>query len=145
MLSKSPVGNRHNSLIQSRLYGVPLQSDLSKAYLHMQVTKLDSLLRLFLWFDRDLNIQVYRRQSIDFGDPASALTLSIAQLKFLAPLVVYMASLLIIVFCKYADNYALYPKNKPEFEFVSKDPKKAHDKISLPLRFVCTDFKMSCL
>ena len=97
-LSKSPVGNMNNSLIQSRMFGTPIIGDISKAYLRIKVSQFDSVLRLFIWFDSELNMKVYRRCCMDFGDSQSALTLSIAQIKFVASLLCYLMSLIIVIF-----------------------------------------------
>ena len=69
-ISKSPVGNLTNSIIQSRLYGLGLIGDISKAYLRILVSPLDSKLRLFLWYDKNLKMQIFLRKSMDFGDPS---------------------------------------------------------------------------
>ena len=63
--------------------------------------------------------------------------MNIVQIKFLSQLLVYM--LIIFVFAKYADNYWFSVKNKKQYKRVSEDLKKAHEKISLPLKFICTD------
>ena len=65
--------------------------------------------------------------------------MNIVQIKFLAPLLVCMLSFIALVFAKYADNYSFSVKNRQQYKMVAEDLKQAHDKISLPLKFVCTD------
>ena len=73
---------------------------------------------------------------MDFGDPAASLLLSIAQIKFVGPLVCYLTSLIIILIAKYADNYSSSLTSKAEFDLVSDDMSKAHAKLNLPLMLI---------
>ena len=131
----------NNSLIQSRLYEIRIIGDISKAYFRIRVSQLDSVLRLFLWYDSELTIKVYKRCCMDFGDAQTALTLSIAQIKFIAPLLWFMMSLIIVIFCRFADNYSSSVSSVTEFKMVSADLKEAHDKLSLPLKCIWSDEK----
>ena len=78
---------------------------------------------------------------MDFGDAQSALTLSIAQIKFVAPLLCYMLSLIIVIFCRFADNHSSSVQSTTEYEMVSADLQEAHDKLSLQLKFICSSEK----
>ena len=120
-ISKSPVGNLFNSLIQARLYPLGLVGDISKAYLKILVSSLDAKLRLFIWFDKDLNQHINLRRTMDFGDPQSSLVLNIAQIKFITPLLVYMLSFIIVPFAKYADNHSSSVRNRQEYKLISDD------------------------
>ena len=84
------------------------------------------------WFDESLNMKVYRRSAMDFGDSQASLALSIAQIKFIAPLLSYFMSLIIVVFCRFADNYSSSVQTATEYKLVAKDLKEAHETLSIP-------------
>jgi len=50
-----------------------------------------------------------------------------------------MLSFIVVVFAKYADNYSFSIRNKQQYKIIAEDLKQAHDKVSLPLKFICTD------
>ena len=102
------------------------------------MSEFDSILRLFIWFDESLNMKVYRRSAMDFGGSQASLALSIAQIKFIAPLLSYLMSLIIVVFCRFADNYSSSVQTATEYKLVAKDLKEAHETLSIPLKFICS-------
>ena len=83
-------------------------------------------------------MKVYRRSAMDFGDSQASLALSIAQVKFIAPMLCYVMSLIIVVFCRFADNYSSSVQTATEYKLVAKDFKEAHETLSIPLKFICS-------
>ena len=75
---------------------------------------------------------------MDFGDSKASLALSIAQVKFIAPMLCYLMSLIIVIFCRLADNYSSSLQTVTEYKMIAKDLREAHDKLSLPLKFICS-------
>ena len=47
-------------------------------------------------------------------------------------------SLIIVVFCRFADNYSSSVQTATEYKLVAKDLKEAHETLSIPLKFICS-------
>ena len=71
------------------VYRFGYSSDISKCYLRILVDKLTTNLRLMVWYKNPKDkegIIIYRRNTMDFGDAASALIVRIIQKMFLSPM-----------------------------------------------------------
>ena len=60
-------------------------------------------------------------------------------MKFITPLLVYMLSFIIVAFAKYAENYSSSVRNRQQYKLISDELRQAHDRLSLPHKFICTD------
>ena len=62
---------------------------MSRAYRRLLVSPADQMLRLLIWFkdpqDESKGFRIFKRRTADFGDPAAALALYCALVKYVAP------------------------------------------------------------
>ena len=80
----NPIGDSFNVQTQFILHKYPYTSDISKAYLRINVNDETAGLLVFIWYDDLENLQnpvYYLRRTMDFGDGVASAILTIAQNK----------------------------------------------------------------
>ena len=85
----STIGDAFGAAVHHRLFSHAASLDVSRAYRRLLVSPADQMLRLLIWFvdpsDESKGFRIYKRRTADFGDPAAALALYCALVKYVAP------------------------------------------------------------
>ena len=140
MLAPEKVLNSQEAaIIRWRLYGVPLVSDIKRAYHTIEVSELDAYLRLFFWWEDPPECKVARifkqvRQS--FGDPPASAGLELAIEKFVTPSLNLETSKFIVHQSRYADNLTFSVPTIEEYFNIKADLTKAFRLYNMNLKYI---------